>query len=236
MMKKFRGLIVPLVTPFRGGEVDLLSLKRIIDNCVEGGADGFIALGTTAETPTLSRGERSKILRFVKKHSRGKFVIAGAGSNDTAEAAKLARLAQEAGADGVLSVCPYYNKPQTSGVIEHFRAVANAVDLPVVLYDVPSRTGIRIGAEATLELKKIPNVAGIKEATDDPHYLSQIAATCDDDFALYCGSDSLTSEALKLNAAGLMSAAANALPAFFAQILRFYAAGESAKAWKKFER
>ena len=235
MMNNFRGLIVPLVTPFCAGKVDFRSLKKIMDNCAAGGADGFIALGTTAETPTLSRGERTEILKFVKKHARGKFVIAGAGSNDTAEAVKLAQKAQAAGADGVLSVCPYYNKPQTSGVIEHFSAVANAVDIPVVLYDVPSRTGIKIGAEAVAKLKEIPNVAGIKEATDDPLYLKEIAAACDDELALFCGSDSLSMRALSLGAAGLMSAAANALPAFFAQILRFYAAGKGEKAQKLFD-
>jgi 4-hydroxy-tetrahydrodipicolinate synthase len=208
----FEGLCVPLITPFKNGKVDFFALHGVIDYCINGGADCLLCLGTTAESPTLSGSERDAVLSFTVKNCGGLKVIAGAGSNCTETAVERTRRAQDLGADGILSVCPYYNKPPKSGIIEHFSKIAQATTLPVILYDVPSRTGLEIPLDAISTLKKIPNVVGVKCACIDGERTKKIARLCDGSFALYGGCDGLLPLYYSLGCAGMISAAANVMP------------------------
>ncbi|MBR2969388.1 MAG: 4-hydroxy-tetrahydrodipicolinate synthase [Clostridia bacterium] len=221
MKNPFFGTIVPLITPFDGGEVDYPALERLIAYCKEGGADGFVCLGTTAEAPTLNEREKREILAFTLKRAEGLPVIAGAGSNCTREAIRLTALFEKDGANGVLSVCPYYNKPPESGIIAHFEHIAKSTRLPVILYDVPQRTGKEITANAANILKRIPNVVAIKEAGDTAHLLA-MRSVCDGDLALLGGNDALISQTMKLGGAGMISAAANVMPKTVSGAVRLY--------------
>lgn len=227
---KFKGVFVPLVTPFDGGRVDLVSLGRIMERCLKGGADGFVALGTTAETPTLSLREREEILKFALNESGGKPVVAGAGSNCTAEAAMLASRAEELGADAVLSVCPYYSRPQQTGIVAHFIAVAEAVKIPVILYNVPKRTGAEISDGALAKLAGIYNIVGIKEADGRRETLFERAKYISGDFSLFAGADELLADALEAGADGAISAAANVIPTEIKQVWELFCEGRRAEA------
>ena len=220
-----KGLIVPLVTPFDGYDVDYHSLKKLMEFCKENGADGFVALGTTAEAPTLTDYERDCIINFCLNNSDGLPVIAGTGSNCTKKAVELTLRAEELGANGVLSVCPYYNKPPKTGIIEHFKAIAGATRLPVILYNVPSRTGVDMPLDVIEDLSTLPNIIGIKEAGDSTDKLAAIKRNCINGFALYGGNDLLTCETLEAGGLGLISAAANVLPRSFTDIITAYSNG-----------
>ncbi len=235
MTREFKGVIVPLVTPFCGDRVDYPALKRVMDRCIDGGADGFVALGTTAETPTLTSYERCKILDFCLSNANGRFVIAGAGENCTREAVKQTKKAESMGADGILSICPYYNKPPKTGIIEHFKEISDATSLPIILYDVPKRTGCRIHTDAMLELKKTTNIIGVKAAYSTEEEMTEVAAVCDESFKLYCGDDLLTLFALKNDCSGLISAAANVLTKEFCSIFYNYTSGKTGLSQKQFK-
>ncbi|MBQ9482053.1 MAG: 4-hydroxy-tetrahydrodipicolinate synthase [Clostridia bacterium] len=234
MKNQFGGLIVPLVTPFAEGKIDYVSLGKIMEYCKEGGADGYVCLGTTAESPTLSEKEKDEMILFCLENAGGLPVIAGAGSNCTADAVRRTKRACFLGASGVLSVCPYYNKPPESGIIAHFCAVADAAPLPVILYDVPSRAGVQISVDAIYKLSGLPNIVGVKAAGDDEKKLERIAEFAWEEFALFCGNDFLTTKALSLGAAGLISAAANVLPAFFSEIITLIKNGNAGEAEELF--
>lgn len=221
MQNPFKGTLVPLVTPFRGGRVDYTALRRVIARCQDGGVDGFVCNGTTAEAPTLSERERRGILAFTLRHSSGMPVIAGAGSNCTAHAVKMARQAETDGANGVLSVCPYYNNPPESGIIAHFSAVADAVRLPVILYDVPSRTGVEITANAIAKLRRKGNIVAVK-AAGDINKLSLLCSASNGKFGVLGGNDALIGQTMKLGGVGMISAAANAMPKTVSDAVRLY--------------
>ena len=189
-----------------------------------------MCLGTTAENATLTQKERDGILSFCLENASGRAVIAGAGGNCTREAVKSVKRACSLGAQGVLSVCPYYNKPPESGIIAHFCKIAEASRVPVILYDVPSRTGTEISVNAIYKLSGLHNITGIKAAGNDPEKLKEISALISDDFALFGGNDFLTVETLASGAAGLISAAANVMPNVFAKIIKCFFAGERQKA------
>lgn len=223
MQNTFTGLLVPLITPFKeNGEIDFSALKRLIEYCSTNGADGFVALGTTAEAPTLSDGERNKILSLVIEHSDGKPVIAGTGSNCTDTAIKLTQQAKELGASGVLSVCPYYNKPSKTGIIKHFSKISASTSLPVLLYNVPTRTAVDLDIYTIERLSKIDNIVGIKQASPRRESFTQLTPLLSGSFAILNGSDELTLHALDAGCVGLISAAANLLPRTFADILQNY--------------
>ena len=230
MKNPFSGLIIPLVTPFSEGEIDYCSLKNLISFCATNGANGFVCLGTTAETPTLTPKERDAVVSFCIENSRGLPVISGAGSNCTADAVKLAKRAYALGANGVLSVCPYYNIPPVSGMIAHFCEISNAVPLPVILYDVPSRTGVEMSVDAIYKLSGLHNITGIKAAGNSVDKLKLISEFTADDFALFCGNDILTAEAYASGAAGTISAAANVIPEVFAGITSLFQSGKGNEA------
>src|ERR1700693_5630017 len=178
--EQFAGVTVALVTPFRDGGVDCDDLGRLVDWHVEQGTDCLSPVGTTGESPTLDHEEHEHVIAAVVEQSRGRIkIMPGTGSNSTREAIRLTKFAKRAGADGVLMVGPYYNKPTQEGYYRHFAAVADAVEIPVVLYNIPGRTGSNILPETIARLAEIPTIVGIKEATGSLDQASQIAALCD---------------------------------------------------------
>jgi len=210
------GALTALATPFgRDGSLALDDLERLVEDQIANGIDGLLPVGTTGESPTLDHQEHHAVIDAVIAAARGRVpVIAGAGSNSTKEAVSLARHAHEAGADGILQVAPYYNKPTQEGLFRHFAAVAEATDKPVVLYSIPSRCGVEIAVE-TVErlLSKFPHVNHIKEAGGSVDRVDQLATALGDDLVVLSGDDSLTLPFMALGANGVISVASNALPA-----------------------
>src|SRR5881628_2535265 len=176
---QFAGLTVALVTPFKGGDIDFDELGRLVDWHIEQGTDCLAPVGTTGESPTLDHEEHERVIAAVVERASGRIkVMPGTGSNSTREAIRLTRFAQRAGANGALMVGPYYNKPTQEGYYRHFAAVAESVDLPIVLYNIPGRTGSNILPETIARLAELPNIVGIKEATGSLDQASHIASLC----------------------------------------------------------
>ncbi len=232
--EKFAGVTVALVTPFRGGEVDYDGLRRLVDWHVEQGTDCLAPVGTTGESPTLDHDEHDRVVATVCEQARGRIkVMAGTGSNSTREAVRLTKAARRAGADGALIVGPYYNKPTQEGYVRHFAAVADAVDLPVVLYNIPGRTGSNILPETVARIAEAPTVVAIKEATGLMDQASQIAALCD--LTLLSGDDSLTLPLMSLGARGVVSVVGNIVPGDLKALVAAHDAGkiEEALRWHR---
>ena len=207
----FSGTLVALVTPFKNGQVDYAAIERLVDWHVEQGTDGLVPVGTTGESPTVSVEEHEKIIEVVVRRAAGRVpVIAGAGANATAEAIELTRFAKKVGADASLQVCPYYNKPTQEGLYRHFAAIAEAVDLPMVLYNIPGRTGVSMAPETVACLAAIPQVVAIKEATGLMDQTSEILSRCR--LTVLSGDDSLTLPLMALGAQGVISVVANLVP------------------------
>ena len=214
-MKKplFTGSGVAIVTPFTKETVDLPTLGKLLDFQMKNGTDAIIVCGTTGEASTMSYRERMRTIEFCVDHVDGRLpVIAGTGSNSTENALALSRDAERAGADGLLVVTPYYNKASQSGLIRHFQVIADGVDVPLILYDVPSRTGVTIAPETYAELAKHPNICGIKEASGSIAYAARIARYVNEDFAMYSGNDDMITSMLSLGASGVISVLANVVP------------------------
>lgn len=214
MHEVFRGCATALITPFReGGEVDYEALGRLIDFQLEGGIDALVAAGTTGEASALKEEEQLQVIRFTVERCQGRVpVIAGTGSNCTAHAAALSRQAEQAGADALLVVTPYYNKTTQQGLVAHFSAIAGAVSLPVILYNVPGRTGMSIQPETLVQLCELPNIVGLKDATGDLGYAVRVRHLCGDRLALYSGNDDVAVPLLSVGGAGLISVLSNLLP------------------------
>ena len=207
----FTGMLVALVTPFKNGQVDYAAIERLVDWHVEQGTDGLAPVGTTGESPTVDVEEHERIIRTVVERAAGRIpVIAGTGANATAEAIHLTRYAKEAGADGSLQVCPYYNKPTQEGLYRHFAAIAEAVDLPMVLYNIPGRTGVSLGPGTIARLARLPQVVGVKEATGSIDQASEILSLCD--LVVLSGDDSLTLPLMAVGAQGVISVVGNLVP------------------------
>lgn len=208
----FRGSIVALVTPFkRNGDVDFSKLHELVDFHLDGGTDAISPCGTTGECPTLTYAEHEAVVTAVVKRVRGRVpVLAGTGANSTAEAVMLTKFAQKVGADGALLVSPYYNKPEPQGMFEHYQAVAKAVRIPLVLYNVPGRTGRSIEPKTVARLAAIRNIVAIKEASGSLDQCSEIRSLCDID--ILSGDDSLTLPILSIGGKGIISVAANIVP------------------------
>lgn len=227
--EQFAGLTVALVTPFRGGEIDFPELNRLVDWHIEQGTDGLSPVGTTGEAPTLDHDEHERVIAAVVERASGRLrVLPGTGSNSTREAIRLTRFAQRAGADGALMVGPYYNKPTQEGYYRHFAAVAEAVDLPIVLYNIPGRTGSNILAETIARLAELPTIVGIKEATGSLDQASQIAALCN--LTILSGDDSLTLPLMSIGGRGVVSVVGNIVPRDMQALVRAFAAGRHAEA------
>ncbi len=205
--------MVALITPFQDGRVDYKTLDELIDFHLESGTDGIVPTGTTGESPTLSHEEHKKVIERVVKAVGGKIpVIAGTGSNSTAEAIDLTAFARKAGADGSLQVCPYYNKPTQEGFYQHFKTIAEEVDIPLVLYNIPGRCGGKgLAAETIERLAEIENIVAVKEATGSLDQASEIASRCD--LTILSGDDSLTLPIASVGGKGVISVVANIVPA-----------------------
>jgi 4-hydroxy-tetrahydrodipicolinate synthase len=225
----FQGSYVALPTPFRRGEVDFDALARLIDWHVEQGSDGFVAVGTTGEGATLTEYERRSVIEFVIEKSAGRRkVIAGIGTNNTAQSIELARFAERARADGTLVVTPYYNKPTQKGLVAHFLAVADASPLPVVLYNVPSRTGCDLKAQTVAEVRRSRgNVVAVKEASGSVGRAKEIRSLSD--IALIAGEDALIAEFMALGAAGVIGVVANVAPRMVAELCKVARPGGDAR-------
>jgi 4-hydroxy-tetrahydrodipicolinate synthase len=208
------GSLVAIVTPMLGdGALDLPRLKALIDWHVAEGTDGIVIVGTTGESPTVSVEEHCTLIRSAVEFAAGRIpVIAGAGGNSTQEAIELTRFAKEAGATCTLSVVPYYNKPMQEGLYRHFRAIAEAVDLPLLLYNVPSRTVADLANETTLRLAQVPNIVGIKEATSNVERATDLLRRKPGDFVVLSGDDSTALPYMMLGAKGVISVTANIAP------------------------
>lgn len=222
----FQGTYVALVTPFANGIVDEAALEKLIEWHLSEGVRGFVPCGTTGESATLSHEEHNRVIgrtiEIVRKRAQ---VIAGTGSNSTAEAIALTRNAKAAGADGALLISPYYNKPTQRGLYEHFKAVAEAVDLPLIPYNIPGRTAVTISNDTLLELAKIRNIVGVKEATGSIEVASHLAAHAPPHFAILAGDDLMTLPVIAVGGHGVISASANVVPRFFVDICNLMAQG-----------
>lgn len=216
---QFTGNIVALVTPFRNGAVDEDALAACIERAIAGGVSAVAPCGTTGESPTLTHEEHDAVVALTVRVAGGRVpVLAGTGSNSTAEAVRLSRAAAQAGASGLLSVTPYYNKPSQEGLRRHFEAVADATDLPVCLYDIPGRCGVALAPETVVALARHPNVAAIKEATGQVENVTRLRA--ETDLAVLSGDDALTLPILALGGRGVISVVSNVLPAAMTRLVR----------------
>jgi len=227
----FQGSMVALITPmFEDGSVDEQSLRALVDWHVEQGTDAIVAMGTTGESATLDEEEHCKVIRQVVEFVAGRIpVIAGTGANSTSEAVVLTRCGKAAGADACLLVTPYYNKPTQEGLYLHHKAVAEAVDIPQILYNVPGRTACDMLPETVARLARIPNIVGIKEATGELARVAEIRERCGDDFAIYSGDDLTSRELVLLGGQGCISVTANVAPRAMHEMIAAALAGESEK-------
>lgn len=222
----FKGCMVALITPFKDGEINFEEMSSLIDWQVDQGVDGIVPCGTTGESATLSLEEHKEIIRFVVDKVGGRVpVIAGAGSNNTKESLELLKCAKERGADGALIICPYYNKPTQEGIYQHYKYLSEAVDIPIVLYNIPSRTGINMEPHTIKRLFQIKNIVGIKEASGSINQASAIIDHCKDDLTLVSGEDSLILPLLSIGGKGVISATANIVAKDMSLLIRKYFAG-----------
>jgi 4-hydroxy-tetrahydrodipicolinate synthase len=228
----FTGTYTAIVTPFRRGQVDEKALRHLIEAQAEAGVDGIVPVGTTGESPTLNYEEHIQVVALSVKFAAGKLkVLAGTGGNSTSEAIYLTQAAERDGADGSLQVTPYYNKPTQEGLFQHFKAVADATKLPILLYSIPGRCGVEIGVDTCRRLAAAcKNIVGIKEAGGNPDRVSQLRAACGGQFTILSGDDSLTLPFMAVGAAGVVSVASNVIPREVAQMVRAFAAGRLAEA------
>jgi len=207
----FTGSLVALITPFKNGQVDYQILRNLVDFQIRSGTDGIVPVGTTGESPTLTHEEHKEVIRVVVEETAGRVpVVAGTGSNCTEEAIELTKYAKEIGADGSLQVSPYYNKPPQEGLYQHFAAIAKAVDIPIVLYNIPGRCGINMAPETIVKLAEIENIVAIKEATGMLDQASEIASRCN--LTILSGDDSLTLPIASVGGKGVISVVANIVP------------------------
>lgn len=228
--EQFAGVTVALVTPFANGEIDWDDLGKLVDWHVEQGTDGLVPCGTTGESPTLDHDEHERVVAFVCERARGRLkIMAGTGSNSTREAIRMTKAAKTAGAHGTLQVGPYYNKPTQEGYFRHFGAIAEACDLPQVIYNIPGRTGSEIAAETLARLaENYPTVVAVKEATGKLDMASQVAALTD--LTILSGDDSLTLPMMSVGAKGVVSVVGNVVPRDMMALVKAFAAGKVSEA------
>lgn len=235
MQNIFKGLGIALITPFSSdGSVDYVTLSRLLDYQLKNGADFFCILATTGETPTLTKEEKQRIKELVVEKVGDKVpILMGCGGNNTAEVVNELKTADFSGIDGVLSVCPYYNKPSQEGLYQHFKAIAGATKLPVVLYNVPGRTGVNLKAETTVRLARdCDNIVAVKEASGSLEQVDEIIKNKPDDFDVISGDDALTFPMIACGAVGVISVIGNALPKEFSRMIRLEMKGEIESARK----
>ena len=236
-MKSLKGVFTALITPFKNQKVDFASLEKLIDQQVKGDVDGFVINGTTAESPTLKTAEREEIFKFIKnKVGSQKILIFGTGSNDTEKTVQDSLRAQELGADALLVVVPYYNKPPQRGLVAHFSKIATAVELPILLYNVPGRTVASLSADSIAELSRVKNIVGIKEATGDIQFLKEIKKKSVEQFIFLSGDDGTYVEFLKAGGHGVISVTSHVFPKAMKKWSEQVALGQSELALADFEK
>jgi len=230
MKKSFEGSIVAMVTPFRDGKVDEVKIRELVQFHVKNGTDAIVPCGTTGESPTLSHAEHKRVVEVTIEAAAGQIpVIAGTGSNSTAEAIELTQHAKQAGADGVLMVCPYYNKPTQAGLVAHYKAVAAAVDIPIIMYNIPGRTGVNMLTETVAALAELPNIVGMKEASGSLEQMTEVISLCGDRLTVVSGDDTLTLPLMVVGGKGVISVVANVVPKETAEMTRAALNGD----WKR---
>ncbi|MDR1083763.1 MAG: 4-hydroxy-tetrahydrodipicolinate synthase [Deltaproteobacteria bacterium] len=235
MPVSFRGVVVAMVTPFKDGAVDEAALRRHIDFLIDQGVQSVLPCGTTGESPTLSHEEHNRVVALTVEAARKRVpVLAGAGSNSTAEAVGMAKHAKQVGADGLLLVSPYYNKPTQEGLYRHFVTVAEAAELPVILYNIPGRCAVNILPETVARLAAHPLIVGVKEATGDLNQMIRTIELCPPDFLVTSGDDGLTLPLLAVGGGGVISVAANIIPKPLVGMWRAWEEGQTAKARELF--
>jgi len=227
--EKFAGLTVAMVTPFRDGRVDEAALKKAVEFQIAAGTDCLCPVGTTGECPTLSHEEHERVIASVCQAAAGRIkAMAGTGSNSTTEAIRLTKFAKSAGADGAMMVAPYYNKPTQEGFYQHFKAVAEAVDIPIILYNIPGRTSKNIEPETIARLGEVPNIVAIKEATGSMDQASQVLALSQ--LTVLSGDDSLTLPIMALGGSGIVSVVGNIVPGDLLSLLKAFRQGNMTEA------
>jgi 4-hydroxy-tetrahydrodipicolinate synthase len=231
-MVDFGKLITAMVTPFDDNlEIDYKTCSKVIEHLIANGSDSILISGTTGESPTLTDREKIDLLKFAKEDYGGQLkIIAGTGSNDTAHSIELSKKAQDAGADGLLIVSPYYNKPSQMGLYHHFKKIAGSVDIPVIIYNIPSRTACNISAKTCIELSKIKNIHSVKEASSDFRQISEILRDKGEDFEVYSGNDGDTLPMLALGAFGVISVASHIIGPQIKEMITSYKENNTAKA------
>lgn len=232
MRGQWTGCGTALVTPYAGdGSVDEAAVRRLVRRQIEAGIHFLVPCGTTGESPTLTLEERVRIVGLVVDEAAGRVpVLAGAGGYDTQEVIHAGQRMQQAGASGLLSVTPYYNKPTPEGLYQHYRAIAAAVPLPIIVYNVPGRTGVNVDPATLLRLSTIPGIAGVKEASGNMGQICEIARSVPDGFVVLSGDDSLTLPVMSVGGHGIISVAANAMPAEMARMVELAGRGDFAAA------
>jgi len=227
----FKGSMVAIVTPFRNGKLDEKALGDLIEFHIKNGTDVIVPCGTTGESATLSHEEHHRVVELtIKTVNKRVPVIAGAGSNSTDESLELTKFAKKAGADGVLLITPYYNKPTQEGLFRHFKKIADSVDIPIILYNVPGRTGVNMLPATVARLREVKNIVGLKEATGDMKQVSEIIRLCGRDFDVISGDDFTTLPLLCLGGVGGISVTANVAPADCAGMVDAFFAGKMQEA------
>ena len=223
----FSGSLIPIITPFKDGAIDEKGLLQLIEFHIAAGSDGIIPCGTTGESATLSHQEHERIIDIcVEAVNRRVPVIAGTGSNNTCEAVKLTRYAKTAGADGALLITPYYNRPTQEGLYQHYRTIASEVDIPLILYNVPGRTGVNMMPDTVARLAELPSIVGIKEATGSLRHVCDIIHLCGADFDVFSGDDFTNYAILAVGGRGVISVTANIVPERIAAMCDAFAAGD----------
>lgn len=223
----FSGAYTAVVTPFKNGSVDEAGLKKLIKFGVDGGVSGFVPCGTTGESPTLSHEEHNRVVEVTVKELAGQLkVIAGAGSNSTEEAINLTRHAKVVGADAVLLVSPYYNKPTQEGLYRHFKAIAEAVDIPIILYNIQGRTAVNIENSTVEKLSKLPNIVGVKEASGSILQMSEVMRLCGPNFDVLAGDDQMTFPLMAMGGVGVISVITNIIPDKMSALVNHMLKGE----------
>lgn len=228
MKTMFKGVATALITPFCNGEPDYISLGGIIDFQISEGTNAIVVCGTTGEVSTLSTNEKEKLIEFTVDRCAGRIpVIAGTGGNNTKTAAEMSLFAKKAGADGILSVAPYYNKGTKSGILNHYKTIAEACELPVMVYNVPSRTGVNLTPELYRELSEIPHITSVKEANGNASSWLSTISRCGKKLTMYSGNDSDTLQMMALGAKGVVSVASNVIPKRMSDMCRAELLGDS---------
>ena len=224
----FEGVLTALITPFRDGEVDEPALRGLVERQIEAGIDGLVPCGSTGESATLSHDEHNRVVAITIDAAAGRVpVVAGTGSNSTAEAISLTAHAKEAGAAGALLLSPYYNKPTQQGIYEHYEAVARETALPLVIYNIPGRTASNIDPQTIGRLAQLEHIVGVKEASGDLDQIAHVVAACPEDFSVLSGDDALTLPLMSVGGKGVISTSSNVAAGQMAELVRTFASGDA---------